>query len=182
MCLLEHKGIVSFRKSCPNIGIHGVDVSPIHRHALPREIRCIIDRHTVQVGMFLPVFVKDKQQLLSTSKSKSREQDVATASDDSMYQICEPQLLLVPRLQALHAVRAFHNEDVRAYGRHFGFDEMSVFFAGVVARVENLDTGDVDEEHAGAQDVASVVRGEGDTRTGGDQLMGGHRDDRRDRH
>ena len=54
---------------------------------------------------------------------------------------------------------------------------MSVFFSGVVASVEYSEAGHVDEEHAGAQNVAGVVWGEGDSGTWRDELVSGHGND-----
>jgi hypothetical protein len=43
-----------------------------------------------------------------------------------------------------------------------------IFLPGVVAGVEDFEAGDVDEEHAGSEDVAGVVWGEGDAGAYGD--------------
>lgn len=94
-----------------------------------------------------------------------------------MNKISKTQLLFVSWFVALHAVGAFDDEDVGPYWRKLRLDKMTVFFAGVVTGVEYPEAGHVDEEHAGAQDVASVVGGEGDSRTWSDELMSGYGDD-----
>ena len=78
---------------------------------------------------------------------------------------------------ALDTVCALHDEYVRVYWRNLSLDQMSVLFPRVVASVQNLETGDVDQEHTSTKDVASMVGRESDTRTRSDDLVGGDRDD-----
>lgn len=58
------------------------------------------------------------------------------------------------------AVGRFADEQVRFLGWNLGGDEMSVNFAGVVTGEHDLETGDLNEEHGAAEDVASVVGGD----------------------
>jgi hypothetical protein len=55
---------------------------------------------------------------------------------------------------------------------------MAVFFARIVAGVEDLETGDVDEEHTGTENMSSVIRCEGDPRAWGDVLVNGNCNDK----
>ena len=100
-----------------------------------------------------------------------------TASpDDRVHKIGKTQFLFVSWFVTLYAVGAFNDENVGSYWRELRLDKMPVFFAGVVAGVKYSKAGHVDQEHAGAEDVAGVVGGEGHSRTWGDELMGGHGD------
>lgn len=107
---------------------------------------------------------------------------MTTSPDDGVHKIGEAQFLLVSRFVTLYAVGAFNDEYVGSYWREFRLDKMSVFFSGVVAGVQYSKAGHVDEEHAGAQDVAGVVGGEGDSGAWGDELVGGYGDDGSERH
>jgi hypothetical protein len=64
----KHKGIV---KTGSNVRILRVNVGLVDSHAFAGETGCIIYRHIVEVRVFLPIFVQDKQKLLSTAENKS---------------------------------------------------------------------------------------------------------------
>ena len=82
--LLEDEWVVALGESRANIVIHRVDVCLVYSHALPGQAGSIVDRDVLQVRMFLPVFIKNQQKLLGTTKSKSWQKDMAASSDDSM--------------------------------------------------------------------------------------------------
>lgn len=58
--LLEDKWIVFPRKPRSNVRVHGMDVGLVHRHALPRQIRRIVHRDTMQFRMRGPVFIQNQ--------------------------------------------------------------------------------------------------------------------------
>ena len=96
---------------------------------------------------------------------------MTVALDDGMNQICEPGLLFIPTLQRMDTICALYDEHVRANWWKFSFDKMSIFFARVVASVQNFQTIHVDEEHASSKNMSCVIRSESDSRADGDELM-----------
>lgn len=77
----------------------------------------------------------------------------------------------------MYTVSAFNYENVWADRWKFGFYEVAVLFPRIVPCVEDFQSGDIDEEHACSEDVPSVVGNEGNTRTDGDELVGGDGND-----
>ena len=82
----------------------------------------------------------------------------------------------------MHTVGTLDDENIRADGRQFGFDQVTIFFARVVAGVENFEAGDVDEVHASSENVAGVVWGEADSRADLNELMDGDGDNGKEGH
>lgn len=50
----------------------------------------------------------------------------------------------------MNAESTLANHDIRLDRRNLGNHEMSIFLSGIVASVEDLQTGDLDEEHRSA--------------------------------
>jgi hypothetical protein len=59
---------------------------------------------------------------------------------------------------------------------------MTIFFARVVASIENFEAGDINEIHASAENVAGVVGSEADSRADLDELVDGDGDDGKEGH
>lgn len=80
-----------------------------------------------------------------------------------MDDIGEAFLADVAGLVELDTVSGFDDADVRGELGEFGCAEVAVFLSGVVAGVEDADSGDVHHEHGGTQDVAGGVTPETDS-------------------
>src|SRR2546425_1129002 len=104
---------------------------------------------------------------------------MAASANNRMNQIREPLFFLLPVVVTLNAIRAFHDENVRSDRRDFSFHEVTVFLPRVVSRVKYLQAGNVDEEHARAQNVSRMVGCESDARTRRYELVHRNRNDRR---
>jgi hypothetical protein len=70
---------------------------------------------------------------------------------------CELLLLVSTVGQRVHAKGALAYQDVWPDGRDLGDDEVPVLFPRVVARVQNLEAGNLYHKHARAENVAGVV-------------------------
>jgi hypothetical protein len=101
------------------------------------------------------------------------------SADDRMDKICESLFLLISGFQTLDAIGAFHDKNIRPYRRDLSFHEVTVFFTGVVACVQNPETSNVNEKHTSTQDMSSVIRCERNSRTWSDELMSRDGDDGR---
>ncbi|KAI3478446.1 hypothetical protein L1887_59654 [Cichorium endivia] len=80
-------------------------------------------------------------------------------------------LLVETRLVGLCAVGGFADEDVGSDGRDLGLHEVTILLTTEVTGVEDSKAGNLDEEHAGAEDVACMIRGEAQTTCDGDVLV-----------
>jgi hypothetical protein len=58
--------------------IHCINVCLIHCHAFLRQRGGVIDRNMLKLRMRFPVFIKNQKQLLGSSKSKGRDEDLTT--------------------------------------------------------------------------------------------------------
>ena len=75
-------------------------------------------------------------------------------------------LFLASIWKGVDAKGALADHHVGSHRRHLRHDQVPIFLSRVVASVEHLQTGDLDEEHGGAEDVTGVIRCE--TQTAGD--------------
>lgn len=154
-----------------------MNVRLINRHALSCQARSIVNGDIMQLGMLIPIFIQNEQQLLRSSHSEHRQQNMTTPSNDGMHIRHKHCLLLRSSFKTLNAIRAFDDEDVGSDRWYFCFDEMAIFFARVVASVEDFETRDVDEVHACAEDVACVIGDKRHTGARRDLLVSGNGDD-----
>lgn len=121
--------------------------------------------------MSLPVILEDEEQFLCTSQRENWHEDFAAAVENAGNGFEEGGF----SLGAWRGIRdaegglGDHHVDFADVLRHLGRDQVAVWLAGVVAREEDVEAGDVDEEHGGAEDVASRVGCDTD---GGDGVGG----------
>jgi hypothetical protein len=67
-------------------------------------------------------------------------------------------LLLVLAIgEGVHAESALADHDVWLDRRYLCNDQMSIFFPRIVARIQNLESSNLDHEHRGAEDVTGVI-------------------------
>jgi hypothetical protein len=134
----------------------------------------------VKFWVLLPVFVQNQQKFLGSTESKGREQNVTASSNDRVHKTGESAFLFVSCLQGVNAIGTLYNENIRANWGQFGFHQVTILFSRVVASIEDFETGNVDQEHASAQDVAGVVRSKADTGADVNKLVHGYWDNRDD--
>jgi hypothetical protein len=180
--LLEHKRIISFRKPRANVIVHSVNICLIDSHAFPSQTRSIVDWDIVKIGVFSPVLVQDKEQFLSSTKSKRWEKNMTIAADDRMYEVGETLFLFFATFQSVNAEGTFHNQNIRSDRRNLCFDEMTILFARVVTCIQDFEPVYVNEEHAGTKNVACMIRRERNSRTYSDELMSRNRNNGGKRH
>lgn len=83
----------------------------------------------------------------------------------------KPKLFFLSVLQRHRPERALPNHHIRPFQWDLCRDEMTIDLSTDVAGVQNLQSGNFDHEHGGAEDVAGVVRGEMDSSGQVDRLM-----------
>ena len=125
--------------------------------ALRGHGRVVVDGDPVQVRVSLPVVLKNEQQLLRPTQSEDGKETLSTLPDDLMHGIREAMFPLLSRLVVLDPVGGLHDEDMDAQPWYLGLGQMSVLLAAVVARVQDTNPTDVDQEHRGAENVPSTV-------------------------
>ena len=110
--------------------------------------------------MCSPVLVKEQENLLGSAERKHGQKHAPATLDDAPDEVGEPGLFFEAALVALDAVRRLANHDVWALvpRRHARGHEVPVFLGRVVARVEHARAVNVEQEHAGAQDVSRGER------------------------
>jgi len=150
--------------------VHGADVRLVDDHALPREVGGIVDRELLEVRMAVPVLVEDQKELLGSTEREDGHQHPTAAVQDAGDALHQGGFALDPRDVRGDAVGAFGDKDVDFHVRgHFGRYQVAVVFARIVAREEDLEAGDLDQEHGGSKDVACRIGGYAD---GGDGVGG----------
>lgn len=108
--------------------------------------------------MLAPVLVQDEQEFLGAAEGEDGHQHAPAPVEDAGDGLHKGLLALYAGNVGGDAVGRLGDEDVDLdASRNFGGDKMSVFLAGVVASEEDFETGDLDQEHGGAKNVAGWV-------------------------
>ena len=107
--------------------------------------------------MVLPKLVQNEEELLGTAEGKDWEEDASAALDDVVDDSREAFLADLAGLVDLEPVGGLDNEHVGLLVWDFCGHQVAVLDARVVAGVEDLDAGNLDHKHGGAQDVPCVV-------------------------
>lgn len=150
-----------------DVVVHGADVRLVDKHTFPCQVAGIVDGKLLKVAVLGPVLVEDEQQLLCATEGENGHEHAAATVEDARDGLHERLLPLDARHVRGDAVGGFGDEDVYldAPG-HLGRHEMAILLARVVTREEDVEPCDFDEEHGGAQDVASGIGGDADGRDG----------------
>ncbi len=120
--------------------------------------------------MAIPVLVEDQQELLGSAEREDGHQHPAATVQDAGDALHQGGFALDARDVRGDAVGALGNEDVDLHVRgHLGRYQVAVVFARVVACEEDLEAGDLDQEHGRSEHVAGGVGGYAD---GGDGVGG----------
>ena len=118
--------------------------------------------------MSLPVVLEDEKKFLSPAEGKDGHQDFATAVEDTRDGFQESRFSFCSRRSIGYAKGRFCDHDIYLAHvlRDSGSDEMPVLFSGVVTCEEDVQAGNVDEEHGCAEDVAGRIGRYADARDG----------------
>ncbi len=150
-----------------DVVVHGADVGLVDEHALAREVAGVVDGVALVLAVLAPVFVEDEQQLLGAAEGEDGHEDAPATVEHARDGFHEGLLALHARDVGGDAVGGLGDEhvDLDAAG-DLGGHEMAILLARVVAGEEDVEPGDLDEEHGSAKDVAGRVGGDADGRDG----------------
>jgi hypothetical protein len=114
-----------------------------------------------------PVLVENEEQLLGAPKGKHGHENTTAPVQDARDGLHQGLFSLETGHMGRHAIGRFGDQDINldALG-HLGRHQMSILFARVVAREEDVEAGNLNEKHGGPQHMAGRIRGDANRRDG----------------
>lgn len=107
--------------------------------------------------MLLPVFVQDKQQLLSPPCRKHRQQTLPLSFHDLVHVLLKFLLAHASALMHPNSKCALGDQDINIRLRNLSFHNVAIFLATVISRVENLNPVYFDDEHRCPHNMPSHI-------------------------
>jgi hypothetical protein len=101
--------------------------------------------------------VEHKHHFLSAAECHDGKEDVAAAVENAFNLVAELGFAFLARSECINTKGGLNNNEVRGDRGKLGAREVAVGFAAVVTGVKGFEAINIDEEHAGTQDVAGTV-------------------------
>lgn len=141
-----------------DVVVHSADVRLVDQHTLSRQVTGIVDRIPLKLGMLAPVLVKNEQQLLSSSQREHGHENATSTVENGGNGLHKGLFSFKTWNVRGNAVGRLCNEDINLDAfRDLGGNKMSILFTRVIASEEDVETGDLDEEHGRSEHMAGRV-------------------------